>query len=365
MGRKKMIFLTVILAVAVLFMRTLFYKTVFLLLLFLLWRKILIKKIPERYHRWTIRGIWIILALTLFVTLPRWRIHTNDRVQLVYFNANGDNKHAPIGHWLLNAVLPEAEIMNFGITGVRISALFGIHSDNVFVRQAQEDARAWKLGNFFKPYRHLGLNNPISGVYPQLFNEIFGTNHDAAYICRPKCYDSETSYPLVVFCHGYLGNWQLYQGVLKDLDKAVVISIGTRDLKGIFSSKDIDKVFKFYIPALERMGYRIDHKQIHMVGLSNGGSAISVAMRSGQCSKFKSLTSISCNLNAVCKIPCQINLIGGGKDGSSNRMPQQYRQLKNIGVDAALLFEKEENHFFFAYKREEITDFLKSRMEID
>ena len=73
-------------------------------------------------------------------------------------------------------LLPEAEIMNFGITGVRISALFGIHSDNVFVRQAQEDARAWKLGNFFKPYRHLGLNNPISGVYPQLFNEIFGTN---------------------------------------------------------------------------------------------------------------------------------------------------------------------------------------------
>ena len=29
-----------------------------------------------------------------------------------------------------------------------------------------------------------------------------------------------------VFCHGYLGNWQLYQGIWKDLNNCIVLSIG-------------------------------------------------------------------------------------------------------------------------------------------
>ncbi len=365
MSKKMRMFWTVFLIVAVLFVRTLFYKVVFLMLLFVLWRKPLMSKLPERYHKWTTWTIWACLLLAVWVALPRWRTHSCDRVQLVYFDKEGGRRHAPVAHWLASAVFPEAEIVNIGITGVRLASLGGYHSNNAIVRQAQADVKTGKIGNFFKPYRHLGLNNPISGVYAQLFNEKLGTKHNPGYVCRPKHYKKGNTYPLVIFCHGYLGNWQLYQGIWKDLDNAIVLSIGTHDLIGIFNGNDINRIFSFYIPALERMGYRIDREQIHLMGLSNGGSAIDAAMRSKHVSHFKSLTSISCNLGVIHHVPCQVNLIGGGKDGSSNRMPQQYRQLKNMGVDADLFYNKEENHFIVVNERKEIVNHLKQRMELE
>lgn len=348
---------------AMLFVQTLFYKTVFIMLLFILWSKPLMAKLPERYRTWTTRAIWCCLILTLWISLPRWRTHSHDRVQLVYLNKDGEVQHAPVSHWLASAVFPEAEIVNLGITGVRITTLVGWHPSNAIVRQAQDDVKAGKIGNFFKPYRHLGLNNPISGVYPQLFNERLGKNYDAVYICRPKHYNQNKLYPLVVFCHGYLGNWQLYQGIWKDFDSAIVLSIGTHNLSGIFNGNDINRIFSFYIPALERMGYQIDYKQIHLMGLSNGGSAINVAMMSKHVARFKSLTSISCSLGTSKNVPCQINLIGGGRDGSSNRMSLQYRQLKNGGIDVALFFDKDENHYILVNQRMKIIAFLDSRLK--
>lgn len=364
-NKKGRIVLTILLLAAMLFVRTVFYKTLFVMLLFVLWRKPLMARLPEHYRKWTARAVWICLILTLWIALPRWRVHTHDRVQLIYLNKEGTVRHAPVSHWLASAVLPESEIVNFGITGVRIATLFGYHADNSIVRMAQDDIKSWKIGNFFKPYYNLGFNNPICGVYSQLFNDNLGTDHTAVYICRPKHYNREESYPLVVFCHGFWGNWQLYQGIWKDFDNAIVLSIGSHGLNGIFSDKDIDRIFSFYIPALERMGYHIDNKQIHLIGLSNGGSAVNVAMRPGRSSKFKSITSISCNLGTLQKTPCRVNLVGGGKDGSAMRMPQQCQALKNMGVDAALFFDQKENHFILVNQRKEMMAFLKQRMMLE
>lgn len=98
------------------------------------------------------------------------------------------------------------------------------------------------------------------------------------------------------------------------------------------------------------------------MGLSNGGSAISAAIHSRHVKDFKSITSISCNLEGLCRVPCQVNLIGGGQDNSSKRMPSQYRELKRMNVDAALYFDEDENHYIMVNQREQILDFLKERM---
>lgn len=358
--------ISIILAVAWLFFATLFYKTICVVLLFLVWRKVLSEKIPERYRKWSIRAIWLCLALALWIAMPRYRINSGDRVRLLYIDKEGNTQRPPIIHWLLSTLLPEEEIVNVGVKGIEYTAplirMTGL--GNTFIEQAQSDIYAGKIGYFFKPYKRLGLDNPISGVYSQVCNEILSTNYNAFYLCEPKHYGSNKAYPLIVFCHGYLGNWQLYQGLWKDLDGAIVASIGTRDLSGIFGQQDINSIFDFYIPILERMGYKIDVSQIHLMGLSNGGSAISAAMHSRHAKDFKSITTISCNLEGLRRVPCQVNLIGGGKDNSSKRMPSQYHELKRMGVDADVFFNTNENHYIMVNKREEILEFLKKRMEI-
>lgn len=348
--------ISIILATACLFFVTLFYKTICVVLLFLVWRKVLAEKVPERYRKLSVRAIWLCLALTLYIALPRYRIHSTDRVRLLYIDKDGNTQHPPISHWLLSAFIPEAEIVNVGITGIRFTAplIKEVGIGTSLINQAQHDIENGKIDNFFKPYKHLGLDNPISGVYPQVFNENLGTDYNTFYLCEPKHYDNNKAYPLVVFCHGYLGNWQLYQGLWKDLDGAIVASIGTRDLSGIFGQQDINSIFDFYIPMLERMGYLIDHQQIHLMGLSNGGSAISTAMHSRHSKDFKSITTISCNLEGLCRVPCQVNLVGGGKDNSSKKIPSQYRELKRMGVDADIFFDTEDNHYIMVNRREEI-----------
>lgn len=360
---KKVIF-SIILAVAWFFFATLFYKTICVTLLFLIWRKKMAAKVPELYRKWSVRAAWLCLALILWIAMPRYRNNSGDRVRLLYVDREGNTQRSPISHWLLSLLLPEEEIVNVGVKGIEYTAplirMTGL--GNTFIEQAQSDINAGKIGNFFKPYKRLGFNNPISGVYSQVFNEKFGTGYNAFYLCEPKHYDKTKTYPLVVFCHGYLGNWQLYQGLWKDLDGAIVASIGTHDLSGIFEQQDINSVFDFYVPMLERMGYQIDRGQIHLMGLSNGGSAIVATMHSSHAKDFKSITTISCNLEGLRRVPCQVNLVGGGMDNSSKRMPSQYRELKHLGVDAALYFDEDENHYILVNQREQILDFLKERM---
>ena len=115
---------------------------------------------------------------------------------------------------------------------------------------------------------------------------------------------------------------------------------------------------------LEQMGYKIDHKLIHLMGLSNGGSAISAAMHSRHARDFKSITTISCNLGELRRVPCQVNLIGGGMDNSASRMPSQHRSLRNMGVDAEIFFDAEENHYIMVNRREEIISAQELRSKI-
>ena len=336
------------------------------MLLFAVWRKTLMGKVPEHYRTWAGRGVWLILITVLWVAMPRYRINSSDRVRLLYVDREGNTQQPPISHWLLSTLLPEEEIVNMGITGIRFTAplIKEVGIGTTLIKQAQNDIESGKIGNFFKPYKRLGLDNPISGVYPQVFNEKLGSDYKSFYLCEPRHYNKDRTYPLVIFCHGYLGNWQLYQGLWKDLDGAIIASIGTHDLSGIFGQQDINSIFDFYIPMLERMGYLIDHGQIHLMGLSNGGSAINSAMHSGHAKDFKSITTISCNLDGLRRVPCQVNLVGGVKDNSANRMPAQHRELRRIGVDADIFFDADENHYIMVNKREEILEFLKKRMDI-
>lgn len=372
---RKRIFFTILLLLAWMFFYTFFYKILVVMLFVFVWRGKIREKFPQRYHTYVIMAILTCLMLTLWVATPRYLINSSDRVRMMYLDGQGNTKRGPLLYYVINTLIPEEEVVNLGIKNIGlvrpILNLCGLHLGSSLINQASENIDNGMTRNFFKPYHNLGIENPLSGVYPQLFNQMLGSNDRSVYICEPKGdaaapwnKDNSFKYPLVVFCHGYLGNWKLYQGIWKDLNNCIVLSIGTQNISGIFTQGDITDIFNFYIPALERMGYKMDKEQLHLIGLSNGGSAIESVMHSPYAKKFKSLTTISCNLEGLKRVKCQVNFIGGGKDNSSNRMPSQYHQLKAMGVDAGLYFKENETHFILVNKREEIIRFLRNRMQL-
>lgn len=164
------------------------------------------------------------------------------------------------------------------------------------------------------------FSNPGSFAIAQAYNEQFGTNYNGIYITKPQHYTSSKKYPVVLFAHGYLGSWELYQGLFSSLKKCFIVSIATRNLSGIFSNEDINRIFKFYLPMLKKEGYSIDESRLHLIGLSNGRSASNIALRSFD-NKFQTITYISTSCDVVKKTHSKILLIGGGKDNSSNKPP--------------------------------------------
>ena len=288
--------ISVFLVVAWALFASLFYKTIMLMLLFLIWKKHIFEMLPAWMQKWRMKPYWMLFFVCLWMAMPRYRIESNDRVRLVYLDKNGEAKHPPLTQYLINTLIPEEEIVNFGIRNLMIGrpviSMMGV--GGTLIAQANQNIANGKIHNFFTPYGNLGMDNPMSCVYVQAFNEIFS----------------------------------------------------------------------YYIPSLERMGYHIDHRQIHLIGLSNGGSAIVAAMHSSHAKDFKSLTSISCNLEGLRKVPCRINLIGGGQDYSSRLMSSQANRLSKMGVHSGLFFVPEENHYILINRRNEIIEFLKQEMNL-
>jgi hypothetical protein len=257
--------------------------------------------------------------------------------------------------------------MNFGLkaTAVLPSESLSPVFKNLgsrFIREAQSDFWHGYAFGFYTPYNRLSLqgSNPGTFTIAQAMNEYLGTDYNAIYITKPTNYDSDRTYPVVFFAHGYLGSWELYQGLFSQLDDYMIVSIATRNLSGIFNYNDINKVFTEYIPYLKSEGYQIS--DVHLMGLSNGGSASNVALRSFS-NKFKTITYISTSCDVIKHSKAKVIMIGGGKDASSSRLPSAERGLRSCGTKTALLFDKDENHYMMVHQQGKIFEFLNDEMK--
>ena len=161
--------------------------------------------------------------------------------------------------------------------------------------------------------------------------------------------------------HGFLGNWKLYTGILKGLEDCIVLCVGTKTWSGIYTKHDINSLFAKQIPFLENLGYKIDENNLHIMGLSNGGSAVNVAYNNFS-NKFKTITFISTGLNQTYPISSTVLLIGGGKDHSSNSLHSAYRTLKSNGTETDLYWNDEDSHFIFVNQADEIIRFMNKNL---
>lgn len=165
------------------------------------------------------------------------------------------------------------------------------------------------------------------------------------------------------FAHGYLGSWEFYQGFLSSLKDCFIVSMATRDLSGIFSYEDINKIFKHYLPLLKEEGYNIDESHLHLIGLSNGGTASNVALRSFD-NRFQTITYISTSCDVIKRSHAKVLLIGGGKDASSSNLPGASKRLQRRGTKTVILFDDEENHYIMVHQKERIIEFLNKELEL-
>lgn len=225
------------------------------------------------------------------------------------------------------------------------------------------ELKSGKLLKIGKPYRmnNLALESPMSGLVPQGFNQFFGDNSRAVYIIRPKNFDKDKEYSVLFFAHGYLGNWKLYTGILRNLKDHIVICMGTDDYSGIFTSQHIKEIEEIYIPMLENKGYKIDKSAISLMGLSNGGSAVDVAYTSFA-NRFKNLIYVSTGVNNFHYTNAKVMVIGGGMDHCAQSMKNGMRKLKERGQNSAFLFDEAHTHFKLLTDMENCIDFLNREL---
>ena len=352
-----------LLLLAIIVFATWQYRLLCLLLFVWLNKKCMIQKYGRRSYRITD----LLLIVCIFIAIPNY--FQRGRSQLIYLDKNGEQVATPMPVYLINALLPEEELMNAGMKATAVlppASLSPVFKNlgSRFIRDAQHDFWHGMALTFYAPYNRLSLqgSNPGSFAVTQAMNESLGTSYDGIYVTKPKHYDSEKTYPVVFFAHGYLGSWEMYQGLLSRLEDCLVVSIGTRDLSGIFGFDDINKIFTKYLPYLESEGFRVDKDNLHLMGLSNGGTAANVALRSFS-SRFKTITYISTSCDVIKSSKAKVIMIGGGKDASASGLPSAARRLKKCGTDVALLFDKDGNHYMMVHQTERIFEFLNKETQ--
>lgn len=263
------------LAVFLLLVQTWFWRILLLLCILLVIRK----QIASSRIRY---GIIAAACFLLFCTAPRMRYNTSDRVRLIYQDCNYQPLNVPLHHYLCNLILPEQHAALAGCVatktgGYALAQNKYFHLGNSLLNYFAKYGSTWHC---LRPYHKLEAsgNFVCSGIYPQALNQFLGENNHAVYVISPKNYDPQKTYPVIVFLHGYLGNWQCYTGLLKDYNNYIIICPSTHNLKGLWNSNDLRDITQHQLSFLETLGYKIDRKNVHLHGLSNGtiGSAVAV-----------------------------------------------------------------------------------------
>lgn len=229
---------------------TFFYKIVVLLIGILIYKKRIKELLKWKY---SLHLLIVLCGVGLWITSPRLRWNTNDRVRLIYQDKHYDPRNMPIHHYFANLFIPEPEMVNFGLPMVKFNKTLslGIWQTLVpnsgamprliaeFIEGKSQGQRVCSSYRGFKSgYKRLEYRGQFigSGAYSQCFNDFLGENTSAVYVQSPKRWEKDKEYPVVVFLHGYLGNWQNYQGWLLGMDDYVVLSPGTHGLAGVWNS---------------------------------------------------------------------------------------------------------------------------------
>ena len=101
----------------------------------------------------------------------------------------------------------------------------------------------------------------------------------------------------------------------------------------------------------------MDESQLHIMGLSNGGTAVNVAYNKFS-NHFKSITFISTGIHQTYPIKSKVLMIGGGHDSSAGSLPPAARAFKKQGSPYSIYWDKKETHYILVNQADEICNYL-------
>jgi hypothetical protein len=294
------------------------------------------------------RGVFILFFLSFWFLFPNRTSDSDDYIQSIYFDIKTRNKvKTPFIPHLTN-IVGEGDIMAI----VSLASYF--IPENYFKGSAIGDVIKYNKStyfvnnNFHSFYRKMEpKKTPPHNVPFQIMQDMGyykGTSH--YYLHLPNT-DNLQDKEVIVFCHGYAGNWLLYTELFAKFTNAIIIAVETPSFSGYFSNITMNNIIDRVLPhAYEQVG--ISYKKPHLVGLSNGGSAINTSIVSYP-NEFKSFTILSASLENTPRTNRKVNIIYGSNDrsgGVNNKIPKS-KYIRHLikGEDHSLMVARPDTTF--------------------
>ncbi len=232
-------------------------KVLFLYLLFLTLKTYLpIYSNSKGLINW---GLSFLFLVSFWFAFPDKTSDKDDYIQSVYFHkTTKEIMSAPLLTYLTN-IVGEGDIMEVVTIAAKIIPVkylgkgWGHAIQNTL---AYMNRTPYSKNNFVLPYRELAHENtpPHNVPFQILKGNGWYKDMDHYFLHIPEGKEIE-EYEVIVFCHGYTGNWLLYSTLFSQYTDAIVIAVETPDFNGHFTNDIMHNIIENTIPhAFNRMG---------------------------------------------------------------------------------------------------------------
>ncbi len=315
-------------------------------------------------HRKHIRWAALVIAVLCFSSvvwlMPPRRSDPRSRFQSVFLDATGARVSCPWLPYFAN-LLPESDLIRistlfsgvfpFPTRGALLDELRDMEAfDNPFVRE-------------YRVFRDKDADRLVPSALFLQFLQQQGYYRDVSHFVLILPEQSVAPAPLLIFLHGYMGNFQFYCSYFSDLTNFAVLIPSTKSLSGLWTQRDLDRLLGPIAEEIETSA-KLDRDDVHLVGLSNGGSGVNAAAKT-RSGAFKSLTFLS---TWVDPLPEQfsarktIAVIYGERDGISANNVKMVHLLRERGFAVTSYPFKRERHFLMLTRKQEVLNAIRATL---
>ncbi len=208
----------------------------------------------------------------------------------------------------------------------------------------------------------------LGSVMPEAYAELFGFPEDSghSYVYVPHQLDRSKAAAVLIFFHGSGGNFKAYLWELSALaDRLGFILVAPTSGFGQWHPGQAEAALKAALAAARRVAL-VDPRHIHLVGLSNGGRAVS-QLGAAKGISFKTLAFISPVFDSDAIDSSEFALQAAGRPmlvvtgARDDRTPIDYvernvRELKRTGATVKLATFADADHFLMFSHRDQLID---------